>query len=190
MTAGRFEVKCGGGECGMNAETLIVRAMEGDADAFAELIWENMQSMYKVGWSVLKNNEDVADAVQEAVLAAFERMGQLKNPQAFRTWLIRILVNKCYDILRGKVQVIPMEKLPEELAADTGYENAEWREALSCLDEKYCSILLLYYVEGFKTGEIGQILGVPEATVRTRLARGRKQLFAMYEAEKAERRPV
>lgn len=174
----------------MDAETLIIRAMEGDADAFAELIWENMQSMYKVGRSVLKNDEDVADAVQEAVLAAFERLSQLKEPRAFRTWLMRILMNKCYDLLRKRTQVIPMETLPEDLASDTGYENAEWREALSCLDEKYRSTMLLYYVEGFKTGEIGQILGVPEATVRTRLARGRKQLFSMYETEKAERRPV
>ena len=81
-----------------------------------------------------------------------------------------------------------METLPEELVPDAGYGNVEWKEALSCLEEKYRLILILYYIEGFKTGEIGQILDIPEATVRTRLARGRKQLFAMY--HEAERRTV
>ena len=83
-----------------------------------------------------------------------------------------------------------MEILPEEPTPDAGYGNVEWKEALSGLEEKYRLILILYYIEGFKTGEIGQILEIPEATVRTRLSRGRKQLFVMYHEEGAERRPV
>lgn len=173
----------------METESLAVRAKAGDADAFAALIQNNMKSMYKIGRSVLRNDEDVADAVQETVLTAFERLGQLKDPCTFPSWLARILVNKCYDILRKKQQVVPMESLPEEPVPDAGYGNVEWKEALSCLEEKYRLILILYYIEGFKTGEIGQILDIPEATVRTRLARGRKRLFAMYQ-EEAERRPV
>ncbi len=173
----------------MDMEGLAVRAKEGDADAFAALIQKNMKSMYKIGRSVLRNDEDVADAVQETVLAAFERLGQLKDPCTFSSWLARILVNKCYDILRKKSQVVPMEMLPEEPVPDAGYGNVEWKAALSCLEEKYRLILILYYIEGFKTGEIGQILDIPEATVRTRLARGRKRLFTMYQVE-AERRPV
>lgn len=172
----------------MDMEVLIARAKDGDADAFAALIQKNMKAMYKIGRSVLRSDEDVADAIQDAILTAFERLNQLKEPRVFPSWLARILVNKCYDLLRKKTQVVPMETLPEELVPDAGYGNVEWKEALSCLEEKYRLILILYYIEGFKTGEIGQILDIPEATVRTRLARGRKQLFAMY--HEAERRTV
>ncbi|MCI8465869.1 MAG: sigma-70 family RNA polymerase sigma factor [Lachnospiraceae bacterium] len=171
-------------------ESLIARAKEGDADAFAALIQKHMKAMYKVGWSILKNDEDVADAIQDAILTAFERLDQLKESRVFPSWLTRILVNKCYDLLRMKTRVVPMEILPEEPTPDAGYGNVEWKEALSGLEEKYRLILILYYIEGFKTGEIGQILEIPEATVRTRLSRGRKQLFVMYHEEGAERRPV
>ncbi len=172
----------------MDTEVLVARAKDGDADAFADMIQKNMKAMYKIGWSILRSDEDAADAIQDAILTAFERLDQLKEPGVFSSWLARILVNKCYDLLRKKKQVIPMETLPEEPVPDTGYGNVEWKEALSCLEEKYRLVLLLYYIEGFKTGEIGQILDIPEATVRTRLARGRKQLFSMY--REAERRTV
>lgn len=174
----------------MDTKILIARAKEGDADAFAELIQGHMKSMYKVGRSILNCDADVADAIQETILAVFERLGRLKEPQAFTAWLTRILVNKCYDLLRAKAQVVPMETLPEEPVPDDGYGNVEWKEALSCLKEKYRLVMILYYIEGFKISEIAQILDVPEATVRTRLARGRKQFFTVYCQDEAERRTV
>lgn len=79
-----------------------------------------------------------------------------------------------------------MEIVPDAPIVETEYENVEWKEALSNLEEKYRLILLLYYVEGFKTRDIGQILEIPEATVRTRLARGRKKLFVLYHEESKE----
>ena len=174
----------------MNTEILAARAKEGDADAFAALIWDHMQSMYKVARSILKNDADVADAIQDAILTAFEHLGRLKKPQAFHSWLVRILVNKGYDLLRRKRQVIPMETLPERPVSDAGYGNIEWEQALSCLEEKYSLILMLYYIEDFKTAEIGRILDIPETTVRTRLARGRKRLVAIYRGEEMERRSI
>ena len=105
----------------MNTEILAARAKEGDADAFAALIWDHMQSMYKVARSILKNDADVADAIQDAILTAFEHLGRLKKPQAFHSWLVRILVNKCYDLLRRKRQVIPMETLPERPVTSTEF---------------------------------------------------------------------
>lgn len=90
--------------------------------------------------------------------------------------MTRILINKCNDILRKQRNIMLVEEIPEQLSYDRKYENVEWEEALESLDEKYRLIMLLYYVEGFKTGEIGDILSMPESTVRTRLARGRQRL--------------
>ena len=63
---------------------------------------------------------------------------------------------------------------------ENGYENAEWKEAIGQIPEKYRLVMLLYYIEGFSTGDIGEILDIPEGTVRSRLARGREYLAREY----------
>ena len=73
-----------------------------------------------------------------------------------------------------------MEEVPEVSSRDSEYENVEWEEALDSLSEKYRLVMILYYVEGFKTGEISEILAMPESTVRSRLARGRQQLVKEF----------
>lgn len=70
--------------------------------------------------------------------------------------------------------------MPEVGVRDEQFTNVEWKEMLNTLDERYRLVMMLYYVEGFKTSEIGQILEMPESTVRTRLARGREKLSVMY----------
>lgn len=78
-----------------------------------------------------------------------------------------------------------MDILPEAAAYSENYEQTEWQDLLWRLDEKYRMVLILYYLEGFRTGEIAQILGMPEATVRTRLKRGRARLAEEYHGGKA-----
>ena len=172
----------------VDTEQLIIEALQGNSEAFILLIQKDMEKMYKAGWSILGNDEDVADAIQETILSAFERLSQIRGKESniFTAWLMRIMVNKCYDIQRSKKGLIFMEIVPDAPIVETEYENVEWKEALSNLEEKYRLILLLYYVEGFKTRDIGQILEISEATVRTRLARGRKKLFVLYHEESKE----
>ena len=90
--------------------------------------------------------------------------------------MTRILINKCKDMLRKQRNLFLVQEIPDIPSYDVKYANAEWKEALDSLNEKYRLVLMLYYVEGFKTGEISQILSMPESTVRSRLARGRQQL--------------
>lgn len=78
-----------------------------------------------------------------------------------------------------------MDIHPEAVAYSENYEQTEWQDLLWRLDEKYRMVLILYYLEGFRTGEIAQILGMPEATVRTRLKRGRARLAEKYHGGKA-----
>ena len=80
----------------------INRAIKGDQEAFVQLIQEHTQGMYKVARSILGNEEDVADAMQDTIVACYEKIGTLKKPQYFKTWLTRILINNCNDILRTK----------------------------------------------------------------------------------------
>lgn len=154
---------------------LIKRAQKQDTDAFIQLIEENKTALYKVAKSYLKNEEDVADAMQDTILSAFEHIGELKTVSYFKTWLTRILINHCTDIVRRQRRMVSMEEA-EEPAGNLVESDYEFYELLRELPEKDRIIFLLYYGEGFNTREISEILEWNENTVRSRLQRGRKKL--------------
>ena len=141
------------------------------------------ENMYKAARSVLCNDEDIADAISDTILVCWEKFSQLKEDRYFRTWMTRILLNKCTDILRKRKQMVWMDEIPETPDVDAGFENSEWKEALNSLSENFRLVVMLYYIEGFKTSEISQILDIPEGTVRSRLARGREQLAGLFQVK-------
>lgn len=161
-------------------ELLVVkRAMEGDKDAFAELMKENMQSMYKTAWVYLRHEQDVADAVQDTILACYEKISTLRNAAYFKTWMIRILINKCNDILRKRRPYTQQETETERGSADPGLERCEWKELLNCLEASSREIVLLYYYEELTVPEIAAVLDMNKNTVMTKLDRARKKLRSM-----------
>lgn len=162
-------------------DNLIKRARARDADAFTELMQSQMQAMYKTARAMLRDDEDAADAISETILICWEKMEQLKKPEFFKTWMTRILINECHNILRQRKRLCPVEKVEETARTTDEYENVEWLETLKGLEEKYRLVMVLYYVNGLKTTEISSILHVPVSTVRTRLSRGRKQITRLYE---------
>ena len=159
---------------------LVKRAQKRDADAFAELMQLQMQNMYKTAHAILWNDEDAADAISDTILACWEKIGQLKAAEYFRTWMTRILINKCNDILRQKKREYPVEEVRESFGELEEYDNVEWMEMMNGLDEKYRLVMILYYVNGLPAADISSILHIPESTVRTRLSRGRKQIAQIY----------
>lgn len=161
-----------------NVDFLVVKAKTGNHDAFTELIQFHMKDMYKAAISILMNDEDAADAIQETILVCWEKIGTLKHNCYFKTWLVRILINKCYDIREKRDKTIPMEECEEPYVEDVS--NLTLKEALSQLDEKYRIVLMLYYGQGYRTPEIADILKIPKSTIQTRLERGRKQLKNYY----------
>ena len=161
-------------------EILIRKAKKGDKDAFCRLIDENVQSMYKVAAAYLKNDEDVADAIQDTILSCYENLKSLKQNRYFKTWMIRILINKCKDMIQKKKLVTYTDQMPETPFHEEEYAAMEWAQALEPLDSKYCLIVLLYYMEGFSVREISDALDMKESTVKSRLHRGRKQIAEMY----------
>ena len=169
-------------------DTLLKRVKSRDGEAFVTLMQENMKGMYKVAIAIVCNDEDAADAIQDTILTCWEKLHTLRREEYFKSWLTRILINKCNDILRAGRRYVPEERMPEVAAFDRHFENVEWNEALKSIDEKYRLVIMLYYVEGFKTSEISQILDIPESTVRTRLSRGREKMAVIYGG--AERRAL
>ncbi len=155
---------------------LVSQAMRGDKEAFIKLMKMHEQGMYKVAWSYLNNEQDVADAMQEAILACYENLQNLRNPKYFKTWMYRILINKCNDCWGKKAECIELENMEEKGSEDSGFCRYEWQELLGHLDEKYRSAIVLYYFEGMSVKEIATALDINKNTVLTRLARARREL--------------
>lgn len=164
----------------MNNKTayLAKKAQGKNHEAFSELIHLYTADMYKVAVSILMNDEDAADAIQDAILTCWEKIHTLKQPKYFKTWLIRILIYKCYDIRKTHEKITYLEEY-EEIAAEE-YSNLEFKEALSVLDEKYRTIIVLYYSEGYTAKEIAELLHIPQGTVLTRMKRAREKLADYY----------
>lgn len=135
---------------------------------------------------IKKAKKGDADAISETILTCWEKLGQLKEEKYFRTWMTRILINKCNDIIRKQERIIFTGEIPEVPSYDPALENLEWKEALNSLEERYRLVMILYYVEGFKTSEIARILDIPESTVRSRMARGRERLADKYGTDRRE----
>ena len=159
--------------------SLIDEAKKKDPDAFGQLVQENLQKMYRIAISILQNVVDAADAIQETMLKCWQKINQVRNEDYFETWLIRILINQCKDILKCRKRTVLVDDIPEA-AQEDNYTNTEWKAVLRGLHEKYRIVLELYYVEGFSTKEIATMLHITDASVRTRLVRGRKQLEQMF----------
>lgn len=161
-------------------EYLVRQAMQKDAVAFTDLMRSQMQNMYKTARAILHSDEDIADAIQETILTCWEKLSQLQEPRYFRTWMTRILINKCKDIIRSQQKFVLVETIPEVPAPDLGFANLEWNQVLERLKPRDRIVVILYYVEGFKTSEIAQMLEMPESTVRGSLARSREKLATEY----------
>ena len=161
---------------------LIKKAIHGDADAFLELMDVNSLAMYKVAKGILGNDDDVADAVQNTILTCFEKLNTLKKPRYFKTWMIRILINECYSLLRRQKKYVSMEttEIPERKQPEkTDY--SELYQAVSELKDELKLPVILYYAEDFSIREIAEILEITEGAVQKRLARARGKLKKAFE---------
>ena len=142
------------------------------------------KSLYYTAKTILKNDDDCADAVQDAIFKAYKSLGSLKNPEYFKTWIIRILVNTCYSQLKSRKyteDIEDMESIPGQTAEDD-YSKTELMLEIAAMDEKYRVPLMLYYMDGFTTEEIARSLGITSAAVRKRLSRARLILREQLEA--------
>ncbi len=160
---------------------LIKKAKGHDSEAFTELMQFYMKDMYRVAVAILMNDEDAADAIQETILTCWEKLYTLREARLFKTWMTRVLINKCYDIRKHYEKLTGLEGY-EETGACEEY-NLELKEALAALDEKYRAVMILFYGEGYKIKEIAEMLHLPKSTVQTRLARGRERMARYYDAE-------
>lgn len=148
---------------------------------FTNQVKENEKAMYHLAMGMLGNAEDAADAAQEAILTAYQNLPSLRRKESFRPWLMRILTNECYGILRKRKKTVPLEEIPDLPAVSGGEERLQLWQAVCGLNQPLRAVVVLYYYDGFSGKEIGSILGISEANVKTRLSRARKHLKTLLE---------
>lgn len=163
-------------------KVLVKQAQRGNTDAFIRLIEENKQALQRVAYGFFQNEEDVADAIQDTILDAFEHIGDLKKADFFKTWLIRILINNCNQIFNHNRKNFYTDTIPEREAPAENDSNLEFMELLQSLPPDSRLIFQLYYGEQFTTKEIGNILRMNESTVKSRLHRGKEQLRSQLQS--------
>ena len=137
--------------------------------------------LYATAYLLLHVTADCEDAVQEAVLRAWQRLPGLRNPQFFETWLTRIVINECKSQLRRRSRRGETELSPR-LAAPVSPEP-ELHAALTALKWKYRVVLTLKYIDGYTIEEIARILTLPRGTVASRLDQAKRLLRAQMKGE-------
>ena len=167
-------------------DDLVKRAKRHESEAFTELMQLYMTDMYKVAYAILMNDEDAADAIGDMILICWEKMNQLVKIQYFKTWMTRIIINKCYDILRKKSKIIPFEsEYVENIQEKSNFdEGIEMKMILDKLDNDLKEIVILYYYNDFKQDEIAKILEMPKGTVKSRLHRAKAEIMKILEKKK------
>lgn len=142
---------------------------------FSREIESMSPTLFRVAFAILRNRTDCEDAAQNAVLKAYRNLGSLKERRYFRTWLVRILKNECFDMLDRRRPQIALSEQPE-----IGYEmdvpDLDLNRAFDALSPDERLAITLYYYEGYKTAEIALLTDVSESTVRSRLFRARAAL--------------
>lgn len=154
----------------------IIKAKNGDNEAFLELINENKLNVYRVARGILSNEHDIEDAIQNTIIKAYEKINTLKKNEFFRTWLVRILINECNEIIRKNKRIVSINESNHEEKYNDYYENIDLTNAINSLSEELRVTTVLFYFEDMSIKDIALILNIPNGTVRSRLSRARKIL--------------
>ena len=176
----------------MEERMLVKRAKRGDVDAFGELYQRIYKKLYAYALYTLKNPEDAEDAVSQAVVDAYQSIGQLKKDEAFSNWMYRIVANKCnrkmrefYHVGGELTQEVLEEKSLEMNPSDDEREmRFDVKEAFDRLDKEERKIVGLHAIFGYTTKEIAKLLMMNESTVRSKKMRALKKLEADLGLEK------
>ncbi|MTK10710.1 MAG: sigma-70 family RNA polymerase sigma factor [Clostridiaceae bacterium] len=154
----------------------IKLAKRGDNEAFSKLIKFYEKDLYRVAIAMLKNDDDALDGIQDAILKAFEAMKNLKKPEYFKTWLIKILINSCNAIINKKRKIVAYEDYINKSYEEEHCGKIDIKDAVNKLDYELRILIILYYYEDMSLKNISESLNIPEGTIKSRLSRARGYL--------------
>jgi len=168
-------------------EDLIQRYLRGDANAFSVLVRRHERRVYNLCYRMLGREEDAHDAAQDAFLTALRKLSSFRGEARFTTWMHRVTVNACYDVLRRKRREPMLEPARDEDEpeppgpaspdhADSAVAAVDVQRALVEVPQEFRAVLVLHDVQDMAYEDIAEVLGIPVGTVKSRLHRGRVAL--------------
>lgn len=176
----------------MDEKKLIELFKKGDRNAFNELVLKYQNTVMNIAFGMLSVREDAEDAAQEVFLKIYKNISAFNENSALSTWIYRITVNTCNDILRKRIKgktvsiypdnddesemVIPDTSHTPEEAAQASEIRRQLLDAIAGLREEYRTVITLFDLEGMSYDEISKIVNIPVGTVKSRLSRARGQL--------------
>lgn len=183
-------------------DTLVSHVLSGDLDAFEAIVRRHNQRIFRLVRSVIKNDGDAEDVVQEAYVRAYSKLATYRGPGKFGAWLGRIAVNEALDRWRSRQKIVFLEDKtsaeeraphwteimqddrpsPERLAMSQEIKP-HIEDAIDTLPQEFRTVFMLRAVDGASTTETAEILDIPVATVKTRYHRARKLLRTHLDRE-------
>ena len=175
----------------MNEKDMILKAQNGDINAFEMLIETHKNSIYKTAFSMVQNHHDANDIAQIALIKVYHNLSKFNFKSSFSTWLYRITVNSCLDEIRKRKKsndltlTINDEENPIEIESDAltpeaSYEKKELKklvwQKINMLSDKYKKVIILRDINGLSYEEIANIEKCSVGTVKSRINRARLSL--------------
>ena len=173
-------------------DNLVQRCQMGELAAFSELFALQEARVYRLALTILQNEQDAEDAVQDAYIRIFERIKHFKGDAAFQTWMTTIVVNLCRDKMRrNKVRrAISLDWIRNRAGEDNVVEEVSRRQNqqriwsyVNQLDEKHRLPVILHYLERLSCDEVANVLGLRTSVVYSRLNTARKRLRHMMKTQ-------
>jgi RNA polymerase sigma-70 factor (ECF subfamily) len=155
-------------------------------EAFASVVLSSTDSLYRISKSILKNDADCEDAVQEAIATGFSKLNTLRQEAYAKTWLTRILIHECYSLLKKREKSAAMLAEPDNQECIHS-DYSDLYDALNTLKKEFRLTIVLYYLEGYSIEEIADLMKLPSGTVKSRLSCARRRLRSIMEREVYEK---
>lgn len=168
-------------------EDLLRQAAAGDQSAFSALVRRHEDRVFGIAIRITGDRADALDATQDTFVSVFRQAGTFRAEAAFTTWLYRVAVNACRDLLRRRRRLPePTDELPERPRPGIGTEEVvglrlDLARALAQLPDEYRDAVLMHDLGAIPYEEIAQITGVALGTVKSRISRGRRRLAELLE---------
>ena len=163
----------------MDTVKLVRKSKKGNNLAFSILIKSYEKDLYKVAIAMTKNEDDALDCIQEAILQAYISIKDLRQDEYFKTWLIKILINKCNALLKKNKKILNLDVSITENDKVEQSDRLELKDSINNLDSNLKIIVILYYYEDMSIKDISESLNIPQGTIKSRLSRARSKLKEM-----------
>lgn len=170
------------------ATRLVNNCLKGDADSYRILYDQYVKAMYNTALRIVNNTADAEDIIQESFIDAFRSLQSFENRSGFGSWLKRIVINKSINLVKrdrkkwvevdkDHIDEIAIQGEPEIDEEDFVYKVDSIKRGIGLLPDGYRTVLTLYLIENYTQEEIGEVLGIAHATVRTQYLRAKKKLL-------------